>query len=128
MGKVARPKSQITDGELEILRVVWSLKQCGLREVHDELKKVRSTIAESTVANRLTRMEEKKLIRSIDNRRPKQYEAMVEQSLTADVLLDDVRKRVFGGSAGRMALRLLESIKLTPAERKAVRDHLDKMK
>lgn len=118
--------SKLTDGELEILRVIWNAGQCSVRDIHDVLSAGRE-LAMSTVSVRVTKMEEKGLIVVVDARRPKLYKAAVEQDKTAESMVGDLLKRVFGGSTHRMVKHLLSRKQMTDAERKEIQDELDRM-
>lgn len=111
---MARPASKHpTDGELEILRILWANESCLLAEVCDALRKQRD-VATTTVATMLRVMLDKKLVkRRAAAGRGYQWSAAVSQEKTAGSMIGKLVDGVFDGSASRLVAHLVESEKLS---------------
>ncbi len=124
---MARPKrNRPTDGELEILQVLWSLGPSTVREVCDSLNQIRS-IGHTTVLKLMQIMTEKGLLRVDRSVRPQVFEPVPSRGETQGLLVRDLLDRAFGGSPGRLVLRALSTKEATPEERRKIRELLDEL-
>ena len=113
---MARPASKLpTDGELEILRILWAKDSCTLSEVCEALRQDRD-VATTTVATMLRVMLDKKLVKRKNAGRGYRWSAVVSQEKTAGNMLGKLVDGVFEGSAGRLVAHLVETEKLTEGE------------
>lgn len=118
---MARPASKHpTDGELEILRVLWANKSCTLAEVCEALRQHRD-VATTTVATMLRVMLDKGLVRRKQaggghGQRGYQWSAAVSQHQTAESLVSKLVDGLFEGSAERLVAHLVETEHLTPEQ------------
>src|SRR5262245_18683548 len=120
-----RPPSQHpTDGELEILRVLWDRGPSSLSEICESLRQGRD-VATTTVATILRVMLDKGHVRRKPVRRGHQWSAAVTQNATARSLVGKLVDGVFDGSAGRLAAHLIEAGKLSPEELSELRKLID---
>ena len=107
--------SQPTEVELQILGVLWELGPATVREVHDALSSQRDT-GYSTTLKMMQVMLEKGLVKRNDAVRPQVYRAAKSKPLTQVRMLDDFTKKVFGGSAKRLVMRMVSTGRLSPEE------------
>lgn len=113
---MARPASKHpTDGELEILRILWANDRCTLSEVCDQLR-TRRDVATTTVATMLRVMLDKKLVKRKRDQRGYQWSAAVTQEKTALSMVSKLVDGVFEGSASRLVAHLVETQPLSPQE------------
>ena len=120
-----RPPSQHpTDGELEILRVLWDRGPSSLSEICESLRKSRE-VATTTVATMLRLMLDKNLVRRKRATRGHQWSAAVTQNATARSMVGKLVDGVFDGSAGRLAVHLVEAGQLSAAELNELRKLID---
>lgn len=114
---MARPASKHpTDGELEILRILWAKGNCTLSEVCDELRKDRE-VATTTVATMLRVMLDKKLVRrKAAGGRSYQWSAAVSQERTARGMIGKLVDGVFDGSTTALVAHLVETERLSAAD------------
>ena len=97
-----------TEGELAILRVLWSRKEpMTVREVHETLSRVKDT-AYTTVLKMLTIMAEKGLVRRDESERSHTYCAVHAEPAVQASLLKDLVRRAFSGSALTLVQRALD--------------------
>lgn len=122
---MARPAStHPTDGELEILRVLWDRGALPLGEVRDALRKERE-VATTTVATMLRVMLDKRLVKRKQAGRAAAWSAAVTRDATAKSMVGKLIDGVFDGSAGLLAQHLVEGGKLTAEELAELRTLLD---
>ena len=97
-----------TEGELAILRILWSRKApMTVREVHDVLSRSKDT-AYTTVLKMLTIMADKGLVRRDESERSHSYEPVHEEPAVQASLLKDLMRRAFSGSALSLVQRALD--------------------
>jgi BlaI family transcriptional regulator, penicillinase repressor len=109
-----RPSPFPTVAELEILAVLWREDDRSVREVHEALQADRQTSLTTTL-KLLQIMTEKGLVQR-SNTRPHRYTATVSEETTQAGLVEDLARRAFDGSAGKLLLRAVEHGNLTAAE------------
>jgi predicted transcriptional regulator len=117
---MARPKStQPTDGELELLKVLWESGPCELGQLCTELRRQRP-VATTTVATMLKVMLDKRLIKRARSPRGYLWSARVDRKTTTGKLVAKLLDRVFDGSAQLLVAHLVESHKLSEKDREQI--------
>lgn len=96
-----------TDGELAILRVIWSHGPATVREVHEALIRSKDT-AYTTVLKMLTIMAEKGLLTRDESERSHRYTAVHPEPQVQSALLKDLMHRAFDDSALQLVQRALD--------------------
>jgi BlaI family transcriptional regulator, penicillinase repressor len=113
---MARPASQHpTDGELEILRVLWDRGTSSLGDVCAALRQQRD-VATTTVATMLRVMLDKKFVRRKQVGRGLQWSAAVSREATARSMVGKLIDGVFEGSTQRLVAHLVEGGDLSSDE------------
>ena len=115
-----------TDGELAILRVIWSRGPSTVREVFKELNKVQAT-GYTTVLKMMQIMTEKGLLSRDDANRTHVYEPRLAEEETQRQLIRDLLDRAFHGSAKKLVLQALSAKRATPGELSEIRKLLDEI-
>jgi BlaI family penicillinase repressor len=113
-----------TDGELEILTVLWSRGPSTVREVHEAITR-RKPAQYTTVLKLLQIMAEKGLVRRNAEMRAHVYQASRPKEWTQRQLAGDLLQRAFGGSAKSLIVGALAARKTTREELAEVRRLLD---
>jgi predicted transcriptional regulator len=121
-----RAHKRPTDAELEILRAIWGLGPCTVREVFAELNAKRET-GYTTVLKLMQIMTDKGLLRRDESVRPQVYEPVRSQHQTQRQLIGDLLDRAFSGSPGNLVLHALSAKKTTAEEREQIRALLDEL-
>lgn len=117
---MARTASQQpTDGELEILNVLWEEGPRELGAIHAALSQSRK-VALTTVATMLNVMLGKGLVTRKKTGRVYVWSARMTRNKAARGMLEKVIDRVFEGSAHQLVAHLLENQKLSAAEREQI--------
>ena len=97
-----------TEGELAILRVLWSRKEpLTVRDVHETLSRSKTT-AYTTVLKMLTIMANKGLVRRDDSERSHTYVPVDPEPVVQASLIKDLMRRAFSGSALTLVQRALD--------------------
>jgi len=97
-----------TEGELAILRVLWSQRDpMTVREVHQVLSRGKDT-AYTTVLKMLTIMADKGLVRRDDSERSHTYVPVHAEPVVQASLVKDLMRRAFAGSALTLVQRALD--------------------
>jgi predicted transcriptional regulator len=122
----AEPKDppRPTDGELEILTVLWSLGPSTVRDVHETITR-RKPAQYTTVLKTLQIMAEKGLVKRNEEQRAHVYSAARPREWTQRQLAGDLLQRAFGGSAASLMLGALSAHRASPAELVELRRFLE---
>ncbi len=115
-----------TDGELEILRVLWKRGPSTVREVHERIRTRRRT-AYTTTLKMMQLMAEKGLLSRDDSSRTHVYSPALGEKEAQQGLVSDLLERAFGGSAEKLVLRALSAKEVPPEELAHIRSLLDEM-
>lgn len=116
--------TQPTDGELEILKVLWASESLPLGQICAVLRQQRP-VAQTTVATMLQVMLGKGLVKRAPGARGFLWSAKVSQVAAASSLLHKVLNHVFEGSAQRLVMHLLDEGKLSARDRQEIRRLLE---
>ncbi len=121
---MARPAStQPTDGELEILKILWNLGPAGLGQIHQVLHERRG-VALTTVATVLKMMLAKELVEREDGPRGYLWKARVSRRATVSGLIGKLVQHAFDGSARRLVAHLVQEGDLNDREREEIAELL----
>ena len=115
-----------TEGELEILHVLWTRDGCTVREVHDVLRPNIGT-GYTTTLKLLQVMHAKGLVKRDDAQRAHVYRAAVSKERTQKRFLVDLVQRVFEGSSSQLVLHALGSQHASREELREIRSLLNKL-
>ena len=122
------PAPNPTEGELAILRVLWSRKEpMTVREVHDVLSRGKDT-AYTTVLKMLTIMAEKGLVRRDESERTHTYVPVHSEDTVQSSLVRDLMRRAFSGSALTLVQRALDDDRASDEELDAISKLIAKAK
>jgi BlaI family penicillinase repressor len=117
------PNSQPTDGELEILKLLWSEGPSELGRITAALNEDRK-VATTTVATMLKVMLDKRLVTRKQGDRGYQWSAKVSRENAEAGLTGKLVDRLFDGSARRLVAHLIEEGQLTAADRREIQQLL----
>jgi predicted transcriptional regulator len=111
---------QPTDGELEILKLLWELGPAELKQIYAGLQSQRK-VATTTVATMLTVMLAKGLVKRKSGPRGYLWSAAVSRDAAASGLVGKLVDRLFDGSSQRLVAHLIEAGTLTPAQQNEIK-------
>lgn len=115
-----------TDGELEILRILWDLGPSPVRAVYQVLEERRGA-GYTTVLKMMQIMTEKGLLVRDGSVRPQIFQPVRSREKVQRRLLDDLLERVFEGSAAKLVLQALSTQRASAEERGEIRRLLDEL-
>ena len=118
--------SQPTAVELEILRILWDLQPCPVREIHARLAEVKGTNYSTTV-KMLAVMMQKGLVTRNEKVTPHLYRSALSRQKAAKTFLTDLIEKVYNGSAMSLVLQALAGGQASPQEIQEARRLLDQM-
>lgn len=109
-----------TEGELELLGILWEHGSATVRELFEAVNTKREVVY-TGVLKLLQIMTEKGLVERDERERAHVYRAAISQADTEVRFLRELSERFFAGSAAQLALRALEMEKASDAELDAIR-------
>ena len=114
-----------TEGELELLGILWERGSATVRELFEEVN-TRRDVVYTGVLKLLQIMTEKGLVERDERERAHVYRAAISQADTEVRFLRELSQRFFAGSAAQLALRALEMENSSDAELDAIRSVIRK--
>ncbi len=120
------PASQLTEVELQILRILWQQGPSTARQIHNELSAQRATNYSTTV-KMLSVMLQKKLVQRDESVRPQVYRPATTRQRTQQRMLKDLIRKAYDGSTGSLVLQALASQRASPEELAEIRCLLDQL-
>jgi BlaI family transcriptional regulator, penicillinase repressor len=109
-----------TEGELELLGILWERGPATVRELFEAVNTKRMVVY-TGVLKLLQIMAEKGLVERDERERAHVYRAAISQADTEVRFLRELSARFFAGSAAQLALRALEMEQASDAELDAIR-------
>jgi BlaI family penicillinase repressor len=114
-----------TEGEMEILQVLWQKGLCTVREVHEALDKKDSGY--TTTLKLMQIMHEKGMVERDTNQKTHIYKAIVNQDKTEKQLVNKMIDNVFNGSAARLVMQALGNHTASADEIEEIKKYLEKL-
>ena len=115
-----------TEGELEILQVIWANGPSTVRFVNDQMSKDKR-VGYTTTLKLMQIMAEKGLLKRDTSGKTHIYKAAVSQQKTQQQLIDKLMTTAFGGSAMKLVMQALGNKKSTKDEIDEIRAFLDQL-
>jgi BlaI family penicillinase repressor len=113
-------QAQPTDGELNILKILWQRGPSRLSEICGTFARERR-VAPTTIATMLKIMEGKGQVKRVTSQEGVVWEAVLTQTAAGNHLLRNLINRVFEGSAQKLVLHLLEKGNLSETDQREIR-------
>ena len=95
-----------TESELEILQILWQLGKATVRQVNDELSKMKE-VGYTTTLKLLQIMHEKNIVSRTEEGRYHLYKAAIGEEQTQQLLLGKFVDAAFRGSAMKLVMQTL---------------------
>jgi BlaI family penicillinase repressor len=109
-----------TEGELEILSILWERGSATVREVFEAISAERPMVY-TGVLKLMQIMADKALVIRDESARAHVYRAAVEKEETERRFVRDLSRRLFSGSTAQLALRALEMERASEEELAEIR-------
>ena len=115
-----------TDGELEILKVLWKHGPSTVRIVNEQLN-LKKDVGYTTTLKIMQIMFEKGLLDRTKSGKTHIYRSLVSEESTQKQLINKLLDTAFQGSAMKMVMQALGSRSSTKEELDEIRDFLDQL-
>ena len=112
-----------TDGELEILQILWEIGPATVRMVNESMNQSKP-VGYTTTLKLLQIMDSKGLVSRDSSQKVHIYQAALPPDQTRKALLDRFLETTFQGAAGEMVLQLLGGHRTTEDELSRIRQLL----
>jgi predicted transcriptional regulator len=121
-----KPKNETLTGlELEIMKIVWDLKQATVRDVFERLAE-RRKIAYTTVMTMMKILEQKGFVDKSEKDRAYLYRPTKPERKVMRAMVREFVDRVFNGSAEPLLVHLVEDKRLSEEEVTEILDSVRK--
>ncbi len=118
------PAEALTERELEVMHVFWSMGQQSAQAARDELETRGRVLTYTTVATLCRILWEKGYLERIGEARPFDYRPAKSFQEVSTHFVSDLVHRVFQGSREQLLLQIIGNKKLTKQKRKMLEDLL----
>ncbi|WP_231427471.1 MULTISPECIES: BlaI/MecI/CopY family transcriptional regulator [Pedobacter] len=115
-----------TEGEMEILQMLWQKGLATVREVHEGLNKKDSGY--TTTLKLMQIMHEKGMVERDTNQKTHIYKAIVSKDKTEKQMVSKMIDNVFNGSAARLVMQALGNHSASADEIDEIKKYLDSLK
>lgn len=114
-----------TPAELELLRTLWQLGPCTVKQAHEAQQRERPGLAYANVLRLMQVMHGKGLLKRDERQRSHVYAAAQAQGSLQTSLLDDFIHKAFAGSGRDLVMAALRGSRVTDAEREEIQRFLE---
>lgn len=118
--------SKPTESELEILSLLWEMKEASVRQVHERLAEIKDT-GYTTTLKTMQNMHSKGMVNRNEEQRTHVYRPVTNQKETQKSLLKNLVSTAFGGSAQKLVLQALGEENPSKEELDEIRAFLDQL-
>lgn len=115
-----------TEAELEVLAILWELKEASVRQVHERLAQTKET-GYTTTLKIMQIMHAKGMVSRDEKSRKHLYRATVKQGDTQKSLLKNLMSSAFGGSSKALVMQALGQDNPSKEELDEIRAFLDQL-
>ena len=122
-GKQIKP----TEGELEILQVLWDKGSATVRDVHEQINLYKES-GYTTTLKLMQIMFEKGLVIRDDSSKTHIYKANVSREKTQQQMVGKMVDALFGGSSGQLVMQALGSGQASKEELEQIQHLLNDLK
>ncbi len=118
--------SKPTEAELEILSLLWEMKEASVRQIHERLAETKDT-GYTTTLKIMQIMHTKGMVARDEESRTHIYRPLVKQGETQKSLVKNLMATAFGGSAKSLVMQALGQENPSKEEIDEIRAFLDNL-
>jgi predicted transcriptional regulator len=122
---MARTPQDVTAAELAVLQALWDHGPATIRHLTDQLYPGGGTAQYGTVQKLLERLEDKYYVERQRSGTAHTFAALVDREELIGRRLEDVAAKLCGGSLTPLLTHLVRARKLSPRERRELRELID---
>lgn len=104
-----REAQELTERQLDVLRVLWSEGEADVNGVREQLARQGDDLARTTVATLLTRLEDRGAVGHREEGRRHVYHARISETVVRENRLEAVTELLFDGSVPDLVRQLLDA-------------------
>lgn len=123
---MTRPRSDVTDTELAVLKTLWERGPATIRRLTDELYPGGATAHYATVQKLLERLRAKSFVKRRQEGRVHVYEAAVDRPELIATRLQATADKLCDGSLTPLLTQLVNTRELSEEDRVALRDLIER--
>ena len=123
----AEKSNHLSEVQLAVMRELWDAERATTAAVHERMGKPRS-LAYTTVATMLHRLEKRGLVRSRMEGRERVFEPVVSEGEVTRHMVSDLVAKLFRGDPGALVSHLVNHSELEDGDLAAVRRMLEEAK
>jgi BlaI family transcriptional regulator, penicillinase repressor len=116
-----------TEGELEILQILWQKKNATVREVHDEIVKTKDA-GYTTTLKLMQIMFEKGLVKRDSSNKTHIFKPAVTKENTQSLFVNRMIESLFSGSPAQLVMQALGNHKASKEELEEISNFLKSIK
>ena len=124
---MAERQYELGNAELEVLKVLWDEGPCTVRDVLNHLHNRGRKPAYTTVQTLLTRLQQKRFVRSDKSDLAHVFRARVTRDRVTQSRLKALVDQLFDGAVGPLVLHLVREERLTNDELSALQQLIEKL-
>ena len=113
--------------ELEVLKTLWDEGPCTVRQVLNHLHEQGRQVAYTTVLTFLSRLEQKRFVKSDKSDQAYVYRPLVSRQKVTTSRLRAVIEQLYDGAAAPMVLQLMREENFSPDEIAALQNLIDQL-
>ncbi len=118
--------SLLTEVELEIMNILWKIKEGSVRDVLSKLSPERN-LAYTSASTMLRILEQKKIVESIKDGKSHIYSPLLQKEDYEENTLHHVVTHIFDGTPSNLVKRLVSDSNLSESERQQIKDILESL-
>jgi predicted transcriptional regulator len=122
--KIEKP---LTEVELQLMNAIWTIGDCTVKEVQQEISKTRD-LAYTSVATIMKILEQKGILKSMKTDKAHLYSALISKADYETSSLRHLAENLFEGNPTSMVMRLLSDANLSKEELSSIQKILDQRK
>lgn len=127
--RIMKTKGHIkpTDGELEILTILWDKGSASVRAVHEVINKTRES-GYTTTLKLMQIMHEKGLVTRDDSSKTHIYTAAISREDIQDLFMEKMLNSLYSGSPSALVMHALGNTHTTPEELEKINQFIQQLK
>ncbi len=124
---MAPPEGDLGTAELEVLKTLWDNGPCTVRQVLNHLHDQGRKVAYTTVLTFLSRLEQKRFVKSDKSDQAYIYRPLVSRQKVTTSRLRAVIEQLYDGAAAPMVLQLMREENFSVDEIAALQNLIDQL-
>jgi predicted transcriptional regulator len=114
----------VSDVQMEVMRTLWTEGRATTATVHDRVGKPRS-LAYTTIATVLARLEKRGLLRSLKDGRERVFEPLVSEGQVRKQMVTDLVSTLFSGDPRALVSHLVRESEIDEGDLETIRTLLE---